>query len=94
LGRPYAEIEKTTLSTLTITRDGRDGSMTPDAAVEAFARLAALGIDHAIFNMPDVTDIEAFDLLRDEVVPRVERTRLRAADRSLSSPPRRVHHTL
>ena len=78
LGRPYEAIEKTTISTLPadglhLTRDGRDGSMTPDAAVEAFARLAALGIDHAIFNMPNVTDIEVFDLLRDEVVPRVER---------------------
>lgn len=78
LGRRYAAIEKTTLSTLPadglrLTRDGQGDSMTPAAAVEAFAWLAALGIEHAIFNMPNGTDIEAFDLLQGEVVPRVER---------------------
>ena len=73
LGRPYTDIEKTTLDTLRITRDGRDNSFTPAAAIQYFRDLAAIGIDQAIFNTPQVTDLELFDLLANEVMPVVER---------------------
>ncbi|HEV8193841.1 MAG TPA: LLM class F420-dependent oxidoreductase [Ktedonobacterales bacterium] len=73
LGRPYEALEKTTLSSLHLTRDGRNGSMTPSAAVDAFGRLAELGIDQALFNMPNVSEIEPFDLLTTEVIPQVEK---------------------
>ncbi|HEU0028843.1 MAG TPA: LLM class F420-dependent oxidoreductase [Ktedonobacterales bacterium] len=73
VGRPYAEIEKTTLGTLTITRDGRDGSMSPAQAIEYFQRQAELGIDHAIFNTPRVYEPEFFDLMGAEVIPAVEK---------------------
>jgi len=73
LGRPYEQIEKTTLDSLRLTRDGRDGSMTPSAAVEYFAELAAMGIDQAIFSLKNVADLEPFDLLATEIVPQVER---------------------
>lgn len=73
VGRPYDAIEKTTLSTLNITRDGGNGSITPTQAVEQFASLAAMGIDQAIFNMPNVYDPAVFDLLATEVIPQVER---------------------
>jgi alkanesulfonate monooxygenase SsuD/methylene tetrahydromethanopterin reductase-like flavin-dependent oxidoreductase (luciferase family) len=72
-GRAYTDIEKTTLDTLRITRDGRDNSLTPSAAIEYFRDLAAIGIDQAIFNTPQVTDLELFDILADEVMPVVER---------------------
>lgn len=72
-GRSYAEIEKTTLSTLTITHDGGDGSMTPSQAVEYFQQQAALGIDHAIFNTPRVYEPEFFDIMGAEVIPAVEK---------------------
>jgi F420-dependent oxidoreductase-like protein len=73
IGRPYADIEKSTLETnLRITRDGRDNSLTPAAAIEHFRELAALGIDQAIFNTPNVTDLELFDLLATEIIPVVE----------------------
>jgi F420-dependent oxidoreductase-like protein len=72
LGRPYTDIEKTTLDTLRITRDGRDNSYTPAAAIEYFRGLAAMGIDQAIFNMPNITDLEPFDLLATEIIPVVE----------------------
>jgi F420-dependent oxidoreductase-like protein len=73
LGRPYSEIEKTTLGSLNITRDGREGSLTPDQAVEYFQRQAALGIDHAIFNTPRVYEPEFFDLVGAKVIPAVEK---------------------
>jgi F420-dependent oxidoreductase-like protein len=73
VGRPYEQIEKTTLDTLYVTRDGQKGSITPSAAVERFAHLADLGIDQAIFNMPNVSDPDVFELLATEVIPHVER---------------------
>jgi F420-dependent oxidoreductase-like protein len=72
LGRPYTDIEKTTLGTIRITRDGRDGSTTPVAAIAHFRELAAMGFDQAIVNMPNVTDLEPFDLLANEIIPAVE----------------------
>jgi F420-dependent oxidoreductase-like protein len=76
VGRPYERIEKTTLDTMWFSRDGRDGSMTPAAAIEHFANLAAMGIDQAIFNMPNVYDLEPFDLLATQIVPEVEKIRV------------------
>jgi alkanesulfonate monooxygenase SsuD/methylene tetrahydromethanopterin reductase-like flavin-dependent oxidoreductase (luciferase family) len=76
LGRPYEQIEKTTLDTMRFSRDGRDGSMTPAAAIEHFAALAAMGIDQAIFNTPNVFDLEPFDILATEIVPEVEKIRV------------------
>ncbi len=73
LGRPYEQIEKTTLDIMRFSRDGRDGSMTPAAAIDHFASLAAMGIDQAIFSMPNVFDLEPFDLLATEIVPAVEK---------------------
>jgi len=73
IGRPYKEIEKTTLDTIHLTRDGRNGTTTPTAAIEHFASLAAMGIDQVIFNMPNVYDLEPFDLLATEIVPAIEK---------------------
>ena len=72
IGRPYDEIEKTTLGSLTITLDGKDSSLTPAKAVEYFQRQAALGIDHAIINTPRVYEPDFFDLMATEVIPAVE----------------------
>jgi len=69
LGRPYTDIEKTTLDTLRISRDGRDNSLTPAAAIQYFRDLAVMGIDQAIFNTPNVTDLELYDLLAEEIMP-------------------------
>lgn len=70
--RPYEEIEKTTLDHMHLTRDGRDNSLTPAAAIEYCAGLAKMGIDQAIFSFRNVADLEPFDLLATEIVPAVE----------------------
>jgi F420-dependent oxidoreductase-like protein len=67
LGRSYDDIEKTTLGTLALATDGRDGSSTLEQAVDRFGRLAGLGVDHAIVNMPRVYDEAAFELVPDLV---------------------------
>ncbi|HJT55782.1 MAG TPA: LLM class F420-dependent oxidoreductase [Ktedonobacteraceae bacterium] len=73
VGRPYEEIEKTTLDSFKLTRNGGEGSITPAQAIDQFAELAALGIDQAIFSLRNVSDLEPFDLLMTEIVPAVSK---------------------
>jgi F420-dependent oxidoreductase-like protein len=76
VGRPYEQIEKTSLDSLHLTRDGRNGTMTPAAALEYLGSLAAMGFDQAIFSLANVTDLEPFDLLATEVIPEAEKIRV------------------
>ena len=68
-GRHYEEIEKTSLSPIFVTRDGSEGSMSPQQAIDRFAEGAELGFDHTIISMPNVSHPDAFDVFRDEIVP-------------------------
>jgi len=66
-GRPYAEIEKTTLGTVQLAPGAQSA-----ADVIAFCReLAALGIDQAIFNMPNVHEIAPLEIFGNEIIPAV-----------------------
>ena len=71
VGRPYEEIQKTAIYPLNVTRDGRDGSVTPQGAIEQLEAMADLGMDEIILSMPNVTDPGLFDLLGSDVVPQV-----------------------
>jgi F420-dependent oxidoreductase-like protein len=62
-GRPYEDIERTTLGRLSLSRDGREGTSTVDQAVEHFAALAGIGVDHAIVSFPRVYDEAALELV-------------------------------
>src|SRR5579864_7369076 len=73
LGRPYEQIEKTSLTSYHLTRDGRDGSTTPAALLDDLAGLAEMGIDQAIFSLRNVYDLEPFDMLATLVVPAAEK---------------------
>jgi F420-dependent oxidoreductase-like protein len=73
VGRPYQEIEKTTLDWMPITRDGRNGTISPKQAIEHFAELASLGVDQAIFSMPNVSESEPFDVLATDIIPEVQK---------------------
>jgi F420-dependent oxidoreductase-like protein len=67
LGRDYAEIEKTTLGTAHLA----PGQMTAKDIVAHCKALAAIGVDHAIFNMPNVQDITPLEVFGREVIPEV-----------------------
>jgi F420-dependent oxidoreductase-like protein len=73
IGRPYSAIEKTTLNSFYLTRDGRDNSVTPNQILDTFAEQAELGVDQAIFSLRNVSDPAVFDLLATEVVPQAEK---------------------
>jgi F420-dependent oxidoreductase-like protein len=74
IGRPYEQIEKSVLEGIHVSHDGRQGTITPAAAIERCALLASLGFDHVIFCMMfQYYDMETFDLLATEVIPAVEK---------------------
>jgi hypothetical protein len=65
LGRDYNEIEKTTLSTAHLAA----GKQSPGEVVDHCRSLAALGIQHAIFNMPNVHEITPLQIFAKEIIP-------------------------
>ncbi len=54
VGRPFAEIERTTLQTARLSADGHPGTETPEAATERFAALAEAGAQHVIVGIQSV----------------------------------------
>jgi F420-dependent oxidoreductase-like protein len=73
LGRPYEEIEKTSLDSILLSEDGREGSQSVAKTIDQFGKLAELGFDQGIISLRNVYEPEVFDLLREQVVPAVER---------------------
>lgn len=67
LRRNYADIEKTTLGTAHLA----PGQMTAKDIVAHCKALGAIGVDHAIFNMPNVQDITPLEVFGREVIPEV-----------------------
>jgi F420-dependent oxidoreductase-like protein len=66
-GRPYEEIERTSLGTVHLA----PGEMSVDDVIGTCRDLAGAGIQHAIFNMPNVHDIEPLEMFGREVIPAV-----------------------
>ena len=60
VGRPFDEIERTTLQMARLDLSGADGSLTPEAFVDHLGRLADVGVQHAILGIP-ARDVEASD---------------------------------
>jgi len=67
VGRDYDEIEKTTLGTVHLA----PGQMTASQVIETCRGLAEVGIEHAIFNMPNVHEIKPLETFGKEIIPAV-----------------------
>jgi F420-dependent oxidoreductase-like protein len=67
VGRNYAEIEKTALSTAHLAA----GQQTPADIIAHCRDLAAEGMQHVIFNMPNVQDIKPLETFGREIIPAV-----------------------
>jgi len=65
LGRDYGTIEKTTLGTV----DLQPGKMSAKDVIAHCEVLAAIGVQHAIFNMPNVHDIRPLEIFGREIIP-------------------------
>jgi F420-dependent oxidoreductase-like protein len=66
--RDYDEIEKTTLGTVHLAT----GQMSATEAIEQCRALAGLGVQHAIFNMPNVHEIAPLETFGREIIPVVQ----------------------
>ena len=71
VGRDYAAIEKTNLSSVSITPDGRQGSLTPSGLVERLGNWADAGSHHTIFSVRGVWDLSKLELIGRDVIPQV-----------------------
>jgi F420-dependent oxidoreductase-like protein len=67
VGRDYSDIEKTTLSTVLIA----PGKAAPKDVIEECRSLAALGIQHCIFNMPNTHEITPLETFGKHIIPAV-----------------------
>jgi F420-dependent oxidoreductase-like protein len=65
LGRDYDTIEKTALATVNIA----PGQRTAKDVIDQCRSLAALGIQHVIFNMPNVHEIKPLETFGREIIP-------------------------
>jgi F420-dependent oxidoreductase-like protein len=69
IGRPYEEILKTVSPIWPVTRDGADGTMTPDQVDEQLARLADLGVDQAVVMVQEPLELATIDLFGERIIP-------------------------
>ena len=67
LGRDYATIERTVLSQV----DLRPGAMTPSDVIKTCEDLAGIGIQHFIFGLVNVHEINPIEVIAREVIPAV-----------------------
>jgi alkanesulfonate monooxygenase SsuD/methylene tetrahydromethanopterin reductase-like flavin-dependent oxidoreductase (luciferase family) len=67
LGRDYATIEKTTLGTVHLA----PGQASAADVIAQCRKLAGMGIQHAIFNMPNTQDITPLEIFGREIIPAV-----------------------
>ena len=68
IGRPYDEIERTTLTSVRISRDGGAGTQAPGAYVDAFGELGDAGAQHILFSVRDVHETDKLELLGSTVI--------------------------
>ncbi len=67
VGRDYAEIEKTALGSVNLS----PGKMTARDVIETCRDLNEAGVEHLIFNMPNVHEIEPLETFGREIIPEV-----------------------
>ncbi|MEO8607423.1 MAG: LLM class F420-dependent oxidoreductase [Chloroflexota bacterium] len=67
LGRNYDDIERTALATVNIA----PGQMTASDVIKQCRDLASVGIQHAIFNMPNVHEISPLQTFARDIIPEV-----------------------
>ena len=69
LGRPYEEIERTTLTGVRVSKDGHGGTETPDQLTDRFGELGDAGAQHILFSVRDVWQTESLELIGSTVIP-------------------------
>lgn len=63
IGRPYEEIERSTLQSVRVSADGTDGTETPAQIIDRFGELGDAGAQHILFSVRDVWQTDKLELL-------------------------------
>jgi F420-dependent oxidoreductase-like protein len=71
VGRDYSTIERTNLSTISITPDGSRGSLTPSSFLDRLGNWAEAGSHHTIVAVRGVSDISKLELIGRDVIPHI-----------------------
>jgi F420-dependent oxidoreductase-like protein len=72
VGRPFAEIERTTLqSNVRLSLDGARGTVTPAQVVDYYGELADAGAQHVLLSVPDVHETDRLELIASTVFPQL-----------------------
>jgi len=71
VGRPFEEIERTTLQMVDVTPDGARGTETPSRVVERFGDLSDAGAQHVIFSLREIADPARLELIGRAVIPQL-----------------------
>jgi alkanesulfonate monooxygenase SsuD/methylene tetrahydromethanopterin reductase-like flavin-dependent oxidoreductase (luciferase family) len=68
VGRPFDEIERSTLQGVHVSRDGSGGTETPDQVIDRFGELGDAGAQHILFSVRDVWQTDKLELLGSTVL--------------------------
>jgi F420-dependent oxidoreductase-like protein len=71
VGRPFDEIERSTLQGVSVSRDGSGGSETPEQVIDRFGELGDAGAQHVLFGVRDVWQTDKLELLGSTVIPQL-----------------------
>jgi F420-dependent oxidoreductase-like protein len=67
VGRDYEEIERTALGTANLS----EGGMTPEDVINLCREMNEAGIQHLIFNVPNVEEIRPLETFAEKIIPAV-----------------------
>ena len=68
VGRPFDDIERSTLQSVRISQDGSAGTETSDQVIERFGELGDAGAQHVLFSVRDVWQTDKLELLGSTVL--------------------------
>ena len=63
VGRPFEEIERSTLQGVHVSRDGSGGTETPEQVIDRFGELGDAGAQHILFSVREVWQTDKLELL-------------------------------
>lgn len=71
IGRPYDQIERSTLQDVSVRGDGSGGASSPAQLVEQFGELSDAGVQHVIVAVRGVEDLHQLELIGQSVIPQI-----------------------
>jgi F420-dependent oxidoreductase-like protein len=71
VGRPFDEIERSTLQSVNVSNDGAGGTQTPAEYIDRFGELGDAGAQHVLFSVRDVWQTDKLELLGSTLLPQL-----------------------